>query len=164
MTIQVHRSASGCFVSFTVRIVDPAMRELAVLDAASASKRGRAKEPSARPQWRRLRPDRQLRAGQPRRWSSFGRPTSDCAESRSADDPCASPIRGRILMGGQKVVLRPDGPFRPMPSELTIINIVVPMTIAWLCWLISVFARWLRHAWRTRYLGGWDILALLLSA
>jgi hypothetical protein len=37
MTIQVHRSASGCFVSFTVRIVDPAMRELALLDAPSAS-------------------------------------------------------------------------------------------------------------------------------
>ena len=67
-------------------------------------------------------------------------------------------------MGVQKVVLRPDGPFRPMPSELTIINIVVLLTIAWLCWLISVFARWLRHTWRTRYLGGWDILALLLSA
>jgi hypothetical protein len=37
MTIQVHRSASGCFVSISVRIVDPAMRELALLDASSAS-------------------------------------------------------------------------------------------------------------------------------
>src|SRR5689334_12725841 len=33
MTIQVHRSGSGCSISFTGPIVDPAMRELALLDA-----------------------------------------------------------------------------------------------------------------------------------
>jgi hypothetical protein len=48
MTIQVQTSASGCFVSFMVRNIDPAVPELVVFEAPSPSKGGRAKQPTVR--------------------------------------------------------------------------------------------------------------------
>jgi hypothetical protein len=49
-------------------------------------------------------------------------------------------------------------------SEVTVATIVMLLIIVWSCWLVSVFARWLRHAWRTRHLNGWEGLALFVSA